>query len=45
MRDCATVVAFKALLQISGVTYVVMCACGNVCEDIDVEEGHGGGAG
>ena len=38
--DCATVVAFKALLQISGVTYVVMGACGNVCQNIDVVKWH-----
>ena len=38
--DCATVVADKTLLQISGVTYVVMGACGDVCENIDVMEGH-----
>ena len=41
MRDCASVMAFKALLQISSVTYIVMGACGDVYENIDVMEGHG----
>ena len=40
VRDSATVVAGKTLLQISGVTYVVMGACGNVCENIDVVKWH-----
>ena len=40
VRDCASVMAFKALLQISSVTYVVMGACGNVCQNIDVVKWH-----
>ena len=41
VRDRAPVVAPKALLQISGVAYIVTGACGNVCQDIDVVKWHG----
>ena len=38
--DSASIVVGKALLQISGITYVVMGACGDVRENIDIMESH-----
>ena len=40
VRDRASVVTFKTLMQISGISYVVVGACGDICEYIDVIEGH-----
>ena len=44
MRNCTAVMSGKAFLQVGRISYVVMCLCGYIGENINIEKGHNKGS-
>ena len=44
MRNCTAVMSGEAFLQVCRISYVVMCLCGYIGENINIEKGHNKGS-